>query len=466
MGSLQALLSAESYCGIPTLCTQHTLQEEIDTVNREELSRYLVRMGLDQDRAARVLESLVQQFTSSGMSDAQAVEEVAADLQAKGKLYQQVLWMIKKEMASSMSLSPAEDTYPKSGYSNQTEQPASSAAGERQTTAPGPSRATDHSHTLPSKKRGFISRYKVLVSIIVVIALSVLIGVAEKSLQKSRHAKVLDSFDQQLKMDTQEQFERSLENMKLLIEHTATQVNRRGLSKSEVDHFYQNTGDRFKRFVQSMETAAAGESALYGHDCREIRQSLCGGMHVVLLSIRDEGHQAIVGLVETSAGPTSYVLCDPAAYRPSANMVLERDRKEVHNGKERVRYLLREKTDTEKRMENLFAMPQKTLPPSDPTPSQPTQQEDPFAAENAARRKAEDETFYKAQNELYRMNAAYFRKHGRRCSDARELLGWYQAEGKQVAQSTVDFINNGMIGLEKNEDGTGGRVVDLRPAAK
>lgn len=187
---------------------------------------------------------------------------------------------------------------------------------------------------------------------------------------------------------------------------------------------------------------------------------------MVLLSIRDEGHQAIRGIVEASAGPTSYILCDPAAYQPSANMVLVSDGKVVLNGQEHAKYVLREKTDTEKRMENLFAMPQKSLPPSGTTPSQPTKQEDPFAAENKARRKAEDEAFYKAQNELYRMNATYFRKHGRRCSDARELLGWYQAEGKQVAQSTVDFINNGMIGLETKEDGTGGRVLDLRPAAK
>jgi len=435
-------------------------------MNREELSHYLVRMGLEQDRAARVLESLVQQFTSKGMSDAQAIEEVAADLQSKGKVYQQVLWMIKKEMASPMSLSPAEETHPTSKYPNPAERPESSAPGEHQTTSPRPSRATDRSHAAPSKKQGFISRHKTLVSIIVVVALLASAGAAIKSFRKSEYTKVLDSFDQQLKMDTQEQFERSMENMKLLIEYTATQVNKRGWSESEVDHFYQNTGDRYKRFVQSMETAAAGESALYGHDCQAVRQSLCGGMHMVLLSIRDEGHQAIVGLVEASAGPTSYVLCDPAAYKPSVNMVLERDRKEMRDGKERVRYLLREKTDTEKRMENLFAMPQKSPPPAGTTPPQPTKQEDPFAAENAARRKAEDEAFYKAQNELYRMNATYFRKHGRRCSDVRELLGWYQAEGKQVAQSTVDFINNGMIGLEKKEDGTGGRVLDLRPAAK
>lgn len=429
-------------------------------MNREEVSHYLIQMGLNQDHTARVLESLLQEFTRKGMSDAEAIEEVAADLQAKGKLYQQVLWMIEKEMGSTMSPCLVEDVHP---TPNPAGRPGSSAAGERQTTASGPSRATDHSHTSPPKKRGFVSSHKTLVSIIVVIALSVVIGVTEKSLQKSRYAKVLDSFDQQLKMDTREQFERSLENMKLLIEHTAARVSRRGLSKSEVDHFYQNTGDRFKRFVQSMETAASGESVLYGHDCREIRQSLCGGMHMVLLSIRDEGHRAIVGLVEAHAGPTSYVLCDPGAYKPSANMVLVRDKKELRDGKERVSYLLREKTDTERRMENLFAMPQKSPPQDGTTPSQPTQQGDPSATKKAGRDKAEDEAFYKAQNELYRMNAAYFRKHGRRCSDARELLGWYQAEGKQVAPSTVDLINNGMIGWEQKEDGTGGRVQDLRP---
>lgn len=435
-------------------------------MNREELSHYLVRIGLGQDRATRVLESFLQQFTSKGISDAQAIEEVAADLQSKGKLYQQVLWMIEKETASTMSLSLAEDMHPTSKHPKPTGRPKPSGQDERQTTSPGPSRATDRSHAAPSKKQGFISRHTTLVSIIVVVALLASAGAAIKSFRKSEYAKVLDSFDQQLKMDTQEQFERSLENMKLLIEYTATQVNKRGWSESEVDHFYQNTGDRHKRFVQSMETAAAGESALYGHDCRTIRQSLCGGMHMVLRSIRDEEHQLIVRLVELSAGPTSYVHCDPAAYKPSANMVLERDEKLERNGKKYVKYVLREKTDTEKRMENLFKIPQKSLPPSGATPPQPTRQEDPFAAENAARRKAEDEAFYKAQNDVYRMNAAYFGKHGRRCSDARELLGWYQAEGKQVAQSTVDFINNGMIGLEQKEDGTGGRVLDLRPAAK
>jgi uncharacterized protein YoaH (UPF0181 family) len=460
------IVASPKHCEIPTLSTQHTVQEETVSMNHEELSRYLVRMGLEQDRATRVLESLLQQFTGKGMSDTEAIEEVAADLQSKGKLYQQVLWMVEKETASTMSLSPDEDTYYKSGYSNQTEQPASSAPGKYQTTSPGPSRATDRSHTTPSKRQGFISRHTTLVSIVVVIVLLASAGAAIKSFRKSGYAKVLDSFDQQLKMDTQEQFERSLENMKLLIEYTATQVNKRGWSESEVDHFYQNTGDRYKRFVQSMETAAAGESALYGHDCRTIRQSLCGGMHMVLRSIRDEDHQLIVRLVELSAGPTSYILCDPAAYKPSENMVLERDEKLERNGKKYVKYVLREKTDTEKRMENLFKIPQKNPPQGGATPPRMTKQEDPFAAENKARRKAEDEAFYKAQNDVYRMNAAYFGKHGRRCSDVRELLGWYQAEGKQVAQSTVDFINNGMIGLEQKEDGTGSRVLDLRPAAK
>ena len=49
-------------------------------------------------------------------------------------------------------------------------------------------------------------------------------GLAVQGFHRAEHGKLLETFDQQLKMDTREEFETSLENMRFLIESTAILV--------------------------------------------------------------------------------------------------------------------------------------------------------------------------------------------------------------------------------------------------
>lgn len=292
-----------------------------------------------------------------------------------------------------------------------------------------------------TRKRGILSNRKLLVFIVVVIVLLFSAGVLVTSLRKSEYNKLLGAFDTQLKMDTQAQFEASMENMKLLIENTATQVSRRGWSKGDINRFYENTDERFKQFIRSMETAAAGETSLYGHDCRAVRDSLCGGMHMVILSIRNKDIRLERQLVAAYQSSGGYVLCNVAAYKPSSNMKLVRD----GDG-----FALREKTDMDRSAEKLLAAREKNLPlPGGTTtpaaaPSGSTSDDDA-----ATKRRADDLAISAARGEIFRMWHAYKKKNGKYCYDARELMDSYKTDGGQVSQRTEELIKNGDVIVEE-----------------
>lgn len=227
------------------------------------------------------------------------------------------------------------------------------------------SNQTDASGTFKAEKAGFIARHKPLIYFISSVATVIIIVIAGYTFQTYRQIldlkNDLEKFDQQLNMNSKEQFEASLEKIQVIIEKTAKIVNRRLLTINQVMRFIRDADERFKRFLLTMQTIEdhkmeIGQIQIYGkYDKEVVSRNLCSGMHMTIHLIRDNNNREITKrFIELDAiknnsknyfnpknSGYSYVLdCDPAGYIPSTGMILLRDGDE---------YVLREMTEEEVR---------------------------------------------------------------------------------------------------------------------
>ncbi|OPY12901.1 MAG: hypothetical protein A4E66_00974 [Syntrophus sp. PtaB.Bin001] len=304
----------------------------------------------------------------------------------------------------------------------------------------------------PSPEAGFISRHKWTLTFTMLLVLAIIMIVPFiQSKYKQQFASRLATFDQNLKMETQAEFETSLDNMKQVIEVAAIMVGKRGWSESDTEWFYREAQKRVKTFLETMNKTAGGQNRLFDARIDEVKNDLGGGMHMLLLSIRDEDLRGKWLLVSAFSGKSAnssdfnpdllidegnYSLCDVARYQGSSQMKL------VRNGG---KWSLRERTESEK-IAFKNKQPWSFLPPQQ--------------AHTPAETEAE-EVFKKVSNEISLMQFAYRRRHQTYCGNLQDLIDDHLSiERSEVSPELKDMIDKGKIALELTS--TGYRVKDLR----
>lgn len=435
-------------------------------MTREELLQYLVQMGFDRNRAAGIIETLLKQLTVRDTSIDQALKIIAADIQTGGKISKQ-LNEIKQGISANAGPSPAQQTCPMCGHPRSPEVPGLSKPGEcshcgvifgkiksgENATKPAQSQTTAETNSPPAQssgRRNFIARYKWIIAaaVAVVIAANIAFPFIQAK-RKQQYAERLATFDQQLTMDTREEFEVSLDNMKLVIDVGAIMVAQRRWSESDISWFCQEARNRVNRFVEMMDEKAAGENKLFDFRIAEVKEDLCSGMHMLFSVIRDEDirgkwllFSAAVYSPDFNAsdplGEGLYIACDISRYRGSSQWKLVRDGKE---------YVLRERTEKEKA-------------------AWKNKQQVPFPPQKPARTQAEieaDEAFKRVSTELSLMQYSYRRKHQTWCGDLNELVSDHLSiQRAEVTPETMDLINSGSIAIEITNDGKSYSIKDLR----
>ncbi len=301
-------------------------------------------------------------------------------------------------------------------------------------------------------KTNIIARHKgVAVLVFIVVTALVAFPLIQMKYKKD-YLDAASVFDRRLKMETKDDFEKSLENVKILIEETAILVNKRGWSESNVNDFYQQTKDRLNRFLDMMDQKAGDQGGLWGFKTADVQRDLCGGMHIILLLIRDENIRLKMQ-TRSSLSPVpysnrypftidirggNYLLCNPSEYKGSSL------RKVVREGDH---WVLKDKSEKEKLSEKNKQM---NFGPPYPVKTETE--------------KLADEVYKRVENEISQMQFAYRRKHGGRwCEDLRTLVADHlSVPNATVSEETMDMINGNLIGIKMSREGHSYILVDLR----
>jgi hypothetical protein len=296
-----------------------------------------------------------------------------------------------------------------------------------------------------SPKSSFISRHKWTVAFSLLLILAcIIIAPVIQSKYKQQYAGRLAVFDQNLKMDTQAEFETSLDNLKQVIEVAAIMVGKRGWSESDTEWFYKEAQKRVKTFLEMMGKTADDQNKLFNVRIDEIKNDLGGGMHMLLLSIRDEDLRGKWLLVSAFSGKSTnssdfnadllidegnYSLCDVSRYQGSSQ------RRLVRNGG---KWILRERSESE-----IIAWKNKH-----PWPFLP-----PEMVKSPSEKEAE-EVLEKVKTEISLMQFSYRRKHQTYCGNLRELVEDHLSIARStVSQELTDLMNNGAIAIELTSTG-------------
>ncbi len=403
-------------------------------MKKDEIGQILVQMGFDMNEANMIMKSLLDQFISKGFTLEQALDAIAADLQSRGKLFHklQASRQKKPEISEKPSALEVRELCPKCGYPKKAERGGESPKEcancgvifEKLLPKDLKSPSTLGKASQPaqySTLRQFASRHKVITIAVSVLLVLFFAGLAIQGFYKLQHKRLLTTFNEALKMDTKEEFETSLENLQYFIENTALLVARRGWSNKDLSGFYSDVNNSIQRFNERMETAASGESKLFGYDLQEVKNNLCAGEKIVILCIRDKKFQFIIMALSFKLAK-----CDAAQYKTSSKMVLIRDGQE---------YVLKHRKKSDSSGE-LNAKQDKQLGPTEGK-----------QASVKSIRKAGNE-LQEARILLIRLQEDYRRRNKRWCNDDRELIAVSKANGHFVSPATEELVNNGRIATE------------------
>lgn len=446
-------------------------------MTREEFLQYLTGEGFDAQQAAGITANVLHKFAARGKSSKEALIEIAHDLQSGGEIAKH-LEDLKKSMLNAYDDTSSPEACPNCGKPRSAVVPgitrpgecshcgiifdkikAVSIAASDAAVAPDeeksvlPTPPATHVPKPPGKPTSSFAGNKWIAIIALLAAVAFILTPIIQSSHKRTFQETLMTFDEKLDMTTQEGFESSLDNLKYVIEKASMTLANRGWSKKNVEWFYAETQKRLNIFLDMMEETAVGGDTLYEQSIGEIRQNLGSGMHLLLLSIRNE--DARLAMLERSSYAVdnsdsdydpeqnvrrgNYTVYDPEQYATSSRIKIVRKRKEI---------ILRARTESEMEANNetkefLAGGPQEETTLAD---------------------KEDAKAFKRVQEEISLMQFKYRRTHdGIYCGDLRELItNHLSMERVTVSQETMNMISNGVIAIELKNDGRSYELLDLR----
>jgi len=446
-------------------------------MTREEFLQFLTKKGFDLQQAAGIAADILHKFAAQGKSSKEALIEIAQDLQSGGEIAK-YLEDIKKSLLNAYDAESFPKVCPNCGKPRSAAVPGITKPGEcahcgiifdkiksvaiaQSDAAAAPDADKSISPTPPAthvpkpsdSPASSFAGNKWMAIIALLAAVAFILTPVIQSNHKRTFKETLKTFDEKLDMTTQEGFKSSLDNLQYVIETASMMLAKRGWSRKNVEWFYEETQSRLNRFLDMMEKTVAGADTLYDQDTSEIRQNLGSGMHLLLLSIRNEDARlAMLGrssyAVDTSDPDYdpeqnirrgNYVAYDPEQYTPSSRIKIVRKGNKIT-----IRERTKSEIETNKATQEFLAgNPQEEITAAD--------------KENA-------EAFKRVQAEISLMQFNYRRTHdGIYCGDLRELIANHLSmERATVSQETINMINSGVIAIELKNDGRSYELLDLR----
>ncbi len=335
-------------------------------MTREEFLQYLTGEGFDARQAAGIAADILHKFAAQGKSSKEALIEIAQDLQNGGEIAK-YLDDIKKSLLNAYDATSSPEACPNCGKPRSAAVPGITRPGEcahcgiifdkikataiaeidtiatddeeksASVTPPAPRLSEP-----PDRPTKFSARNKWIAIIALLAATAFILTPIIQSNYKNNFQATLATFDKELDLTTKDGFESSYDNLKYVIETAAMTLAKRGWSKKNIEWFYGETQNRLNSFLDMMDETAAGGDTLYEQSVNEIRENLGSGMHLLLMSIRNE--KARLAMLERSsyAVDTSdadygqeqnvrrgdYVTYDPEQYTTSSRIKIARKGKE------------------------------------------------------------------------------------------------------------------------------------------